>query len=73
MSNPVTPARRGLDGVVAAQTRLSQVDGQAGELIIGGYELKNLAGHVSFEEAAWLLWHGALPTSRHNSWSVLPT
>ena len=61
MSNPVTPARRGLDGVVAAQTRLSQVDGQAGELIIGGYELKNLAGHVSFEEAAWLLWQGQLP------------
>jgi citrate synthase len=61
MSNPVTPARRGLDGVVAAQTRLSQVDGQAGELIIGGYELKNLAGHVSFEEAAWLLWQGKLP------------
>jgi len=61
MSNPVTPARRGLDGVVAAQTRLSHVDGQAGELIIGGFELKNLAGHVSFEEAAWLLWHGSLP------------
>ena len=61
MSNPATPARRGLDGVVAAQTRLSQVDGQAGELIIGGFELKNLAGHVSFEEAAWLLWHGTLP------------
>jgi citrate synthase len=61
MSNPVTPARRSLDGVVAAQTRLSQVDGQAGELIIGGFELKNLAGHVSFEEAAWLLWKGQLP------------
>jgi len=61
MSNPVTPARRSLDGVVAAQTRLSQVDGQAGELIIGGYELKHLAGHVSFEEAAWLLWQGQLP------------
>jgi citrate synthase len=63
MSNPVPPARRGLDGVVAAQTKLSQVDGQAGELIIGGYELKELAGHVSFEQAAWLLWNGALPTA----------
>lgn len=53
---------RGLDGVVAGQTRLSHVDGQAGELIIGGYQLKELAGRVSFEEAAQLLWSGALPS-----------
>ncbi|OLD85814.1 MAG: hypothetical protein AUG85_12320 [Gemmatimonadetes bacterium 13_1_20CM_4_66_11] len=53
--------QRGLDGVVAAQTRLSHVDGQAGELIIGGYQLSELAGRVSFEEAAHLLWRGALP------------
>jgi len=52
----------GLDGVVAAQTRLSHVDGQAGELIIGGYQLKEVAGRVAFEEAAHLLWCGALPT-----------
>ena len=63
MADSATPARRGLDGVVAAQTRLSHVDGQAGELIIGGYELKDLAGHVSFEQAAWLLWHGQLPAA----------
>lgn len=56
-----TPAPRGLDGIVAARTRLSHVDGLAGELIIGGYELKELAGRVSFEEAAHLLWCGALP------------
>src|SRR5262249_2909282 len=61
MSGTATPPKRGLDGVVAAQTRLSHVDGQAGELIIGGYELKELAGHVSFEEAAYMLWNGALP------------
>ena len=53
---------RGLDGVVAAQTHLSHVDGQAGELIIGGYQLRELAGRVSFEEAAHLLWRGALPS-----------
>ncbi|HYX82880.1 MAG TPA: citrate synthase/methylcitrate synthase, partial [Gemmatimonadales bacterium] len=46
----------------AAQTRLSHVDGQAGRLIIGGYELGDLAGRVSFEEAAHLLWRGALPS-----------
>jgi citrate synthase len=61
MPGTTTPAPRGLDGVVAAQTRLSHVDGVAGELIIAGYELKELAGRVSFEEAAHLLWQGALP------------
>jgi citrate synthase len=54
---------RGLDGVVAARTRLSHVDGQNGVLIIGGYELKELAGKVTFEEAAHLLWKGRLPSA----------
>jgi citrate synthase len=58
-----TSSSRGLDGVVAVQTRLSHVDGQNGLLIIGGYELKSLAGKVTFEEAAHLLWTGHLPTS----------
>jgi citrate synthase len=57
-----TSAPRGLDGVVAVRTRLSHVDGQNGILIIGGYELKELAGRVTFEEAAHLLWTGHLPT-----------
>lgn len=61
MAGTTTPAPRGLDGVVAAQTRLSHVDGVGGVLIIGGYELKELAGRVSFEEAAYLLWRGELP------------
>jgi citrate synthase len=60
-------AARGLDGVVAAQTRLSHVDGAAGQLIIGGYELKELAGKVTFEEAAHLLWSGHLPDARELS------
>ena len=58
MSGTTTPAPRGLDGVVAAQTGLSHVDGLGGELIIGGYELKELAAKVAFEEAAHLLWKG---------------
>src|SRR5947208_8008943 len=62
MPGTSTSVARGLDGVVAARTRLSHVDGDRGELIIGGYELKELAGRVSFEEAAHLLWRGALPT-----------
>lgn len=64
--SPVSPGPkagpRGLDGVVAVQTRLSHVDGQNGILIIGGYELADLAGKVTFEEAAHLLWTGRLPT-----------
>jgi citrate synthase len=59
--SPNVGAPRGLDGVVAAQTRLSHVDGQNGVLIIGGYAVEDLAGHVGFEDAAHLLWRGRLP------------
>jgi citrate synthase len=65
MSGPAAqPAPRGLEGVVATSTRLSHVDGAAGELIIGGYDLSALAGRASFEEAAHLLWSGRLPDAR---------
>lgn len=52
----------GLEGVVAAETTLSHVDGQKGELIIGGYQLEDLAANATFEEVVYLLWHGTLPT-----------
>jgi len=52
----------GLEGVVAAETTLSHVDGQKGELIIGGYRLEDLAANATFEEVVYLLWHGAPPT-----------
>ena len=51
----------GLEGVVAAETQLSQVDGQQGELIIGGYRVEELAPQATFEEVVYLLWHGTLP------------
>jgi citrate synthase len=51
----------GLAGVVAAQTRLSHVDGQIGELIIAGYPVAELAAQASFEEVVYLLWHDRLP------------
>src|SRR4051812_49879885 len=53
---------KGLEGVVAAETRLSMVDGQAGELIIGGFDVAELAMNATFEETVWLLWHGGLPS-----------
>src|SRR5262245_50180133 len=51
----------GLEGVVAAATQLSDVDGERGELIIAGYPVGELAGHATFEETTWLLWHGSRP------------
>ena len=60
--NMSVDVKSGLDGVVAAATALSSVDGQAGELIIGGYPLEEFAGRASFEETIHLLWYGRLPT-----------
>jgi citrate synthase len=54
----------GLDGVVAAQTRLSSVDGLAGELIIAGFPLEEIAPRATFEEMIYLLWHDVLPDAR---------
>jgi citrate synthase len=50
----------GLEGVVAATTRLSRVDGEAGTLIIAGYAVEDLAPHASFEAVAHLLLCGDL-------------
>ena len=52
----------GLEGVVVAATRLSEVDGERGRLIIGGYPVEELAPHAHFEEVVFLLWHGRLPS-----------
>ncbi|MFN8458837.1 MAG: citrate/2-methylcitrate synthase [Anaerolineae bacterium] len=54
----------GLEGVVAAETRLSSVDGQAGELIIAGFPVEELAGRATFEETVYLLWHDRLPDTQ---------
>ncbi|HKE83908.1 MAG TPA: citrate synthase/methylcitrate synthase [Vicinamibacterales bacterium] len=55
---------KGLEGVVAATTQLSHVDGERGELIIAGFPVGELAERATFEETTWLLWHGALPSAR---------
>ena len=52
---------RGLEGVVAATTRLCDLDGANGRLAYQGYDIEDLARHASFEEVVWLLWHGELP------------
>jgi citrate synthase len=53
--------KRGLDGVVAATTRLSSVDGEAGVLLIAGFPVEDLAPLATFEETTYLLWNGVLP------------
>jgi citrate synthase len=51
----------GLEGVIAAETMLSSVDGEAGELIIAGYPVEELAPNARFEQTLFLLWNGRLP------------
>jgi len=55
-------AGKGLEGITAAESAISKVDGQAGRLIYRGYEIKDLAENASFEEVAHLVWTGKLPT-----------
>ena len=61
MSGAESGLIRGLEGVVAATTRLCDLDGVNGRLAYQGYSIENLARHASFEEVVWLLWHGDLP------------
>jgi 2-methylcitrate synthase len=52
----------GLEGVVVARSRLCSIDGQRGILIYGGYDVNDLAEHASYEEVAFLILRGHLPT-----------
>jgi citrate synthase len=52
---------KGLEGIVANSTSLSDVLGNKGILIYAGYDINELAGKASYEEVVYLLWHCALP------------
>jgi citrate synthase len=52
---------KGLEGIVANSTSLSDVLGNKGILIYAGYDINELAGKASYEEIVYLLWHCALP------------
>jgi citrate synthase len=59
----------GLEGIVVAETELSDVDGERGELVIRGYAVEDLVGHATFEDAVALLWAGSLTDSdQRESW-----
>jgi citrate synthase len=53
---------KGLEGVSAGASELCFIDGREGRLLYRGYDIHDLATHCSFEEAAYLLWNGELPT-----------
>src|SRR5436305_7416362 len=59
--HPNKPAHAGLEGIVATQSGICFIDGQAGKLIYRGYEIGDLVEHCTFEEVAYLLWEGELP------------
>ncbi|MDB4689773.1 citrate synthase [Verrucomicrobia bacterium] len=54
-------ATKGLEGIVAAKTYLSDVRGDVGELIYRGYDINQLAGNIGYEETVYLLHYGKLP------------
>ena len=56
---PVTGA--GLEGIVATESRLCFIDGDAGVLSYQGFRIETLAEHATFEETVYLLWNGKLP------------
>jgi len=63
-NKPATAAAKqpaGLEGVVAAQSSIGDVDGVNGVLIYQGLDIHDLAEHATFEETVFLLWHGRLP------------
>jgi citrate synthase len=54
---------KGLEGVVAATTSLSLVDGTARRLVYRGYDIGDLVAHATFEATAYLLWYGRIPSA----------
>lgn len=60
MSDTLNP---GLDGIAVAETRLSRIDGETGDLLVGGYPIAELASNATYEETVYLLLNGELPTA----------
>jgi citrate synthase len=52
----------GLEDIVAAHSHICELDGKLGRLSYFGVDIHDLANYASFEETAYLLWHGVLPT-----------
>jgi citrate synthase len=61
-SNDQPTVHRGLAGVVFDRTHTTLIDGKAGRLFYRGYSIHDLVQHSTYEEVAYLLLHGVLPT-----------
>jgi citrate synthase len=55
--------KKGLEGVLVAESSLSYIEGDAGTLVYRGYSIEELARETSFEEVLYLLWNGELPSN----------
>ena len=53
--------KQGLEDVIAGTSSICFIDGIQGRLVYRGYDIKDLAEYSTFEETAYLLWHGKLP------------
>lgn len=62
MSSEANVAKAGLEGVVAGESSISDVNGLEGQLIYAGYDIHDLAQYSTFEEVIYLLWNLELPT-----------
>ncbi|WP_426997827.1 bifunctional 2-methylcitrate synthase/citrate synthase [Pseudarthrobacter sp. N5] len=62
MSTNILQIHKGLAGVVVDTTRISKVNPDTNSLLYRGYPVQELAARCSFEEVAYLLWNGELPT-----------
>src|SRR5262245_66386531 len=56
--------KAGLEDVVVSTSDICFIDGREGRLLYRGLDVNDLVAHSSFEEGAYLLWHGALPTRK---------
>jgi citrate synthase len=57
----------GLEGVLAFESSIAYIDGNKPELSIRGYDIKDVAHHLSYEEVTFLLWHGRVPSAAERS------
>ncbi len=63
MKDPVV-IHKGLDNVYVKESKICFIDGEASKLFYRGYSIEDLAAHSTFEETAYLLVYGALPTKQ---------
>jgi len=61
-SATTTHAPKGLEGIVATNSKICYIDGDRGVLAYHGIDIHELAEHSNFEEICYLLWFGKLPT-----------